>query len=179
MNPKSTANLDPKLREAYERIMGTTVPQPQPKSSEPMQSVSAPTQAPEVKPVTPLQENKPPVNPEPVVNTAPKLEVQEVAPEPINIQTPPQEMPPLPPKEEHPLSEMVPSPQMSDLGNNKDPFVPNPTPQTTNVVNLTNSQTSTTPHKGKSKLMPIILGFGGIGFFVVYAVIWAKVFSLF
>lgn len=177
MNPKSTANLDPKLREAYERIMGTTVPQP--KSAEPMQSVSAPAQAPEVKPVTtPPQENKPPVNPEPVINTPPKLEVQEVAPEPINIKTP-QEMPPLPPKQEHPLSEMVPSPQMSDLGNNKDPFVANPTPQTTNVVNLTNSQTPTTPAKGKSKLMPIVLGVGGIGFFVVYAVIWAKVFSLF
>lgn len=176
MNPKSTANLDPKLREAYERIMGTTIPQPNPAKPTKTNDNVSPT--PNIQPATPVSPPKPPLEQNnPQVNTPPKLEVQEVTHEPINIQTPPQM--PFPPKQDHPLTEMVQSPQTtSSVDNKKNPFAPTPLPQTSQMVNLTNSQTGTSPKK-KSKLMPIFLSVGGIGFFVLYAVIWSKVFGLF
>lgn len=174
MNPKSTANLDPKLREAYERIMGTTVPQPNLAKPATPSQVSETPKTPPVAPTIP----QPPIQPSTQqVNTPPKLEVQEVSPEPINIQTPPQM--PFPPKQEHPLTEMVQSPQTTNsLDDKKNPFAPNPLLQTSQMVNLTNSQTNSTPKK-KNKLMPMFLSVGGMGFFILYAVIWAKVFGLF
>lgn len=177
MNPKSTANLDPKLREAYERIMGTTVPQPS--SAKPATTPNnVVSETPKTPPIAPVTSPQLPTQPSAQqVNTPPKLEVQEVAQEPINIQTPPQM--PFPPKQEHPLTEMVQSPQTtSSLDDKKNPFAPNPLPQTSQMVNLTNSQVNSTPKK-KNKLMPVFLSVGGIGFFILYAVIWSKVFGLF
>jgi outer membrane biosynthesis protein TonB len=59
MNPKYPTNLDPKLREAYDRVMGTGVPpakaQPQPKPEAPQQPVkmvTEPAPAPMHKPQT-------------------------------------------------------------------------------------------------------------------------------
>lgn len=44
MNPKGTSNLDPKLRETYERVMGTTFRSPTP--SEPQQPAAPQPKAP-------------------------------------------------------------------------------------------------------------------------------------
>lgn len=151
MDPK-TANLDPKLKEAYERIMGTAVPAPLQKANQQTQNNPA------AKPIesTPLQ--------------APKLQVQEVAPEPLNMPMtePP---PPLSTQPEVPLNEMVQSPQSPALNNAKKPFS-EPLPPPADILN------NDSPKK-KSKIMPIFLTLGGLIFFVLYGVIWAKLFGLF
>lgn len=151
MDPK-TANLDPKLKEAYERIMGTAVPAPLQKANQQTQNNPA------AKPIesTPLQ--------------APKLQVQEVAPEPLNM--PMTEPPPLlSTQPEVPLNEMVQSPQSPALNTAKKPFS-EPLPPPADILN------NDSPKK-KSKIMPIFLTLGGLIFFVLYGVIWAKVFNLF
>lgn len=146
MDPK-TANLDPKLREAYERIMGTAVP--------------APTQTPG-SPAAKSTQTLPP--------QAPKLQVQEVKPEPLNVPIA-QPPPPLPPQPKVKLSEMVQSPESPSFNPAKNPFI-DPLPPPSDILN------NNSPKK-KSKLRSIFLTLGGLIFFVIYGVIWAKVFNLF
>ncbi len=155
MDPK-TANLDPKLKEAYERIMGTAVPAPLQKANQQTQNNPA------AKPIesTPLQ--------------APKLQVQEVAPEPLNMPMtePP---PPLSTQPEVPLNEMVQSPQSPALNTAKKPFSePLPPPADILEPNIRSSAP-----KKKGKFIKIFLLLGGLIFFVLYGVIWAKLFGLF
>lgn len=153
MDPK-TANLDPKLREAYERIMGTTVPPPAQKTTSQAQSATKPT------------ENTP--------SQVLKMKVSEVKSEPLNIPVVKPPLPPLPTKA--PVSnEMVQSPVFNATPNhpqNEQVFIGNAAlGQDTNL----NQQTQ----KEKSKLKPIFITIGVILFLVIYAVIWAKVFNLF
>lgn len=158
MNPKSTASLDPKLRETYERVMGTTLPKV---------------------PLTGQAQPQAPQHPTGVFETtpgnAPKLQVQEVEPEPLNISTPDL---PLPPKKESMLNEMVQSPESPVFNSKKNAYEPTelsaPAPSATNA-----DPTETLSPKKKSSVMPIFLTFAGLVFFVIYGAIWAKVFGLF
>lgn len=144
MDPK-TANLDPKLREAYERIMGTNA------------------QTSVVKPV----ESTPAAQ-------APKLQVQEVAPEPLNI--PKVEPSPPPPPPETPSNEMVQSPVFNAT---KSPFS-QPLPPPADILGKnTNTILNSASTKKKGKLVSIVLTLGGLGFFVLYGLVWAKLFGLF
>ncbi len=158
MNPKSTANLDPKLRETYERVMGTALPKTPPTGQTQPQTSQHPTSVPEAAP-----------------SNAPKLQVQEVEPEPLTIPTPDL---PLPLKKEPILNEMVQSPESPVFNSKKNAYESKessaPTPSATNA-----NPTQTLSSKKKNKVMPIFLTLGGLVFFVLYGVIWAKVFGLF
>lgn len=158
MDPK-TANLDPKLKEAYERIMGTAVPTP-------VQKVNTQTPGnPQAKPVesTPLQ--------------TPKLQVHEVSPEPLNVPAfePPPPLPPQP-QPEAPSNEMVQSPVFNVSKNNFSQPLPPPADISENNTNTNLNEAS--PRK-KGKFMKIFLLLGGLIFFVLYGVIWARIFNLF
>lgn len=179
MNPKPTANLDPKLKEAYERIMGTTVPQPQ--AGQP----TAPSQEPinSASPKAPEEPNLPPPptahepmmnvpKPHPLQPEAPKLQVEEVTHEPINISTP--DIPPPPVLE--PLSgEMVQSPESPIFNSKKNPFIEQSPGSASNMIK--NVQENNPKKKGG--FMRVLLSLGGLIFFILYGVIWAKVFGLF
>ena len=158
MNPKSTANLDPKLRETYERVMGTALPKIPPTDSTQTKTSQQPTNVAETAPVT-----------------APKLQVQEVEPEPLTMPTPDL---PLPPEQEPVSNEMVQSPESPVFNSKKNAYEPTelsaPAPSATNA-----DSTETLSPKKKSSVMPIFLTFAGLVFFVIYGVIWAKVFGLF
>ena len=137
MNPKAPANLDPKLKETYERVMGTSfapaTPSPAPAQPRPVQT-------------TVVQEPEAPIAAGPIMPT------------------------PLPPiNVAGPDSNMVQSPQMPKTG---DPFKEAVPPPATVLMQ------GATPKK-KNFLMPVLLGIGGLIFFVAYAVIWAKVFGMF
>jgi hypothetical protein len=137
MNSKMPANLDPKLKETYERVMGT--------SFAPAASPPAPVQQHPVQ-TTVVQEPEAPVATVPVMPASlPPIDVANSAPE------------------------MVQSPQMPKTG---DPFKEAVSPPTTVIMQ------GVTPKK-KNFLMPVLLGIGGLIFFVAYAVIWAKVFGMF
>lgn len=172
MNPKSTASLDPKLKEAYERIMGTTVPQA------PLAQNLQPSTAP-VLPQAPQQPNmsseaSKPID-APLPPAVPKLQVQEVPQEPLTIQTPDL---PLPPRSEPVSGEMVQSPQSPVFNSKKNAYTPSqPTAPQPSAINTGNME-ALNPKK-KRKIMPIFLTLGGLVFFVTYGVIWAKVFGLF
>lgn len=156
MNPKSASNLDPKLKETYERIMGTGVPF-----------------TPTVNQTSPLQQPQETENTStPLPQNPPTLQVQEVAPEPLYI---PKAEPAFIPKVEPVSNEMVQSPDFSA----KNPF-PDPLPPPPDILggNTALNVNPTTPKK-KNKLKPVLIGFGGILFLAIYAIIWAKVFSLF
>lgn len=159
MNPKGPTDLDPKLKETYERIMGTsfaTAQQPvQPVQQGP---IGQPTQA-----MASVQApQQPKEQPKPV--------------QPVFTTTQVAEPPPLPTPEVKNLTpEMVQSP-VFNAGN---PFSNTPPLQQNRVFakNEINGATPAQQHK-KNKLMPIILTLGGVVFFVVYTIIWAKVFGV-
>lgn len=113
MNPKTPQDLDPKLKEAYERVMGGNQGQPLSPATPP--GTPVPPQAPP--PSVPL--TNPFANPQPPTTT--------------NVQ----------------------SPSSSPMGTNGKPM------------------------KKKLKMSPIIFLVVGLAFFVVYAVVWAKIFKLF
>lgn len=158
MNPKGPTDLDPKLKETYERIMGTSFATPQ--------RPPAPTQGPIGQPIQPLSAVQAPPQQQP---EQPKTQ------QPVFTTTQIPEPPPLPAPEPKNLApEMVQSP----VFNPGNPFTNTPPLQnrvfTKNVVN-TDSQTQ--EHK-KNNLMPVILSLGGVVFFVVYTIVWAKVFGV-
>ncbi len=132
MNPKSVNDLDPKLKEAYERIMGTSfTPNTPPGTS-----------------------NQPPAQNAPVMQTTPVVD------QPVT-QAPTLQVPPAEPA--------------------KNPFDPAPEPPIS-VFTQAGPVSSPAPagtQKKKMNILPILLVVGGLIFFVVYVIVWAKVFGLF
>ena len=67
MDPQKLSQLDPKLREAYERVMGTTIPAPQAPAQAPVPPAPvAPTPQPQPQPLQPPFSPQPQVVPEAV-----------------------------------------------------------------------------------------------------------------
>ena len=119
MNPKTPQDLDPKLKEAYDRVMGGNFTPPTP---------TAPNPVPKIEPV--------PV-PTPITNLPPSTPLNN--PMSVNMQ---------------PLSAMSPSTTAS-------------------------TEQPAISTKKKSILSPVIFLIVGLAFFVIYAVVWVKIFKLF
>jgi hypothetical protein len=135
MNPNNTGNLDPKLKEAYDRIMSGPAPQ-----STNQQSLNQ----------TPIS------HPQPI----PKMQTEQVQQQSFTMQNFISESP-LPKNDEVLQSSIF-------KGGN---FVnPNPSAQ---------DAQETIVAKKKNKLLTVFLTVGGIIFFIIYAVVWSKVFGLF
>ncbi len=196
MDPKQLSNLDPKLRETYERIMGTSVPtltgQPAPTttSTQPLPAQEAP------KPIEPgaekpLQPNNPPLPQNVTANTQPTVELQFSHEAPLPQKPTIEQLPPLPPIMETQQVESQPLMQnlnMNDFSDDvtKSPFLnqpnntmvnPNPSPE--EVMGVNQVINTKAKEKKKGKLLPIILMVLTIVFFVIYIIVWAKVFGLF
>jgi len=159
MNPQKLSQLDPKLREAYERVMGTNIPttsattiqaqtppppptsnpipQPQPQPIQPPVSMPQPSTL----PIQPITEPQPVINPQPIPT-----------PEPV---TAPQ-----------PTTNFV---QM----NSEVPAAPTANANFTMPV-----QTKTAVLKKNNGIMPILFLFVGIIFLLIYSLFWAKIFNL-
>lgn len=117
MNPKTSADLDPKLKEAYDRVMGGNFTPSTP---------TAPNPIPKIETV-----------PAPATNPPPSTSLTN----PMSVNMPP-------------LSVMSPS-------------------------TIASTEQPTTSTKKKSKISPIIFLIVGLVFFVIYAVVWGKIFKLF
>ncbi len=114
MDSKATSQLDPKLKEAYDRVMGTVIPQHQvPQAAVPPQS----TPAPQIVEQQAYQQ--------------PPVQAYQAA-----VATP----------------------------------LPTSAPVSTDAVVKT--------HKSSKMTIPIVV-LGGVVFFIVYTVVWAKIFGLF
>lgn len=67
MDPQKLSQLDPKLRDAYQRVMGTSVPPPQAPPPSPPPPTPTPTPAPVQDSVSTVQEPSPIPTPEPTI----------------------------------------------------------------------------------------------------------------
>lgn len=160
MDPKQQLNqLDPKLQEAYNRVMGTAS-----NAGTPASNAASPTP-----PAAPAQNNPQPQPPsfQPVAPTPPPTQPVTPIPQPQTIPTPPAPIQPTP---------------------------STPPPQTPDTVAATISiggqgLTATGGPSGfvasaqaapgkKHGVSPVILLFGALVFFLVYTLVWVKVFNL-
>lgn len=162
MDSKPPANLDPKLKEAYDRVMGMS-------SSNP---------APSVPPITP---STPPstfgvTNPGiPQPSTPPADSPFMGQPAGVPFGAPTATLPPLQPGiSSTPTGTMVGVPTTPVIAPIGGPVTPTaPAPAATTVA-----ATSAKPAKGGSKIMPFVFVFCGIIFLLAYTLFWIKILNL-
>lgn len=165
MDPKSIANLDPKLRETYERVMGSSGPVAPAAPLAP--SADGGVSASIADASTSISPGFPPVQPE-----------SSVTPPPPDLSVP-----------------VSPEPQLSNALSSTQPVNPNipastpytpadlglsgasqPTPAA-EMQPLASPATVAQTAQGSSSLIKILYIFGGIVFFVVYVFFWVRIFN--
>lgn len=191
MDPKTLASLDPKLRETYERVMGTgtgtsgagtngTAPQPEANTG------TTPAPAPEAPPAAAVI--TPPVPP-----PAPNGEVKDTQIVIPSVDAPAAKdsttnssnlreavMPGIPSVQEMRVSPVI-MPSLSPIPEPPKPVEPiiPPPAQTAQPTRLPSpAAVNMKPIKKKSSMSPILFLFLGIIFFAIYTVFWIKFFKL-
>lgn len=171
MDPQKLSQLDPKLRDAYQRVMGTAVPKPQTAFSQtktPQDPISAPQiqSQPKAEPITPP-------------TSAPVMKPKE--PDVISPNSFSESQPTVNPYPPIPNQEAITPPQPPTQ--NPDSIQMNsevPTAPATNSSNFTTpiqNQTAVIKKK-KNLLMPILIGIVILVFIVIYTLFWTKIFNL-
>lgn len=164
MDPKTQlSGLDPKLKEAYERVMGTTIPPAPPPVSPP----PAPPQEPAASmPTVQTEPSSPPPLPS---NEPPKEPVSPPIQEPVQEPTPPP--PAAPPQPPEPAAPPLQEPELP----------PTPPVQPPVAQNEPTGFVANAAKKGKlggSKISPSILMAVGVALLVLYVFFWIRVFNL-
>lgn len=158
MDPKTLPNLDPKLKEVYERVMGSSAPQASPA---PQPSFPPPTQTPPPAPVAPPQPTVAPQTPPPPV--------------------PPSPTPTLPNNNNQPHATQVFNPHFSGANKTKveipkvemQSAVPTPSTTTPSTAPVQTAQV-----KGKFKIGVPVIALAGVVFLILYAFFWASIFKI-
>lgn len=160
MDPQKLASLDPKLRDAYQRVMGTTIPEPQTAPPAQMQAPPPPIEKPTTPTeptVTPTSEPQPaPLTSQPIAEPQPAIN-----PQPQSIPTP----------------QSIPAQPTSNFVQMNSEVAATPTFNSPNF-SAPASQTQTIALKKKNKMMPILFGIVGLIFIAVYTLFWTKIFNL-
>lgn len=134
-NKPKLSGLDPKLQEAYERVMGTTVPAPSAKPAAPAQAPAG--QSPLGGATTSPMSVQPGPKIEPILSSIPQ-----------------------------------PAPQADET------FTPSTSEQVIDAkVPSSNSQIFSTKKKG-GKISPAIIMLAAVVFFLVYTLVWLKIFNV-
>lgn len=173
MDPQKLSQLDPKLREAYQRVMGTVIPKPQ---SPPAQTQTPP---PINKPPIPDPISTPPAQPQPEPATPPATQ-----PKPFFIPQPPTNpQPEAPPAGEPTPQSSIPTQSTSNFTQmNSEVAAPSVTatvPVLTPNFTTPASQTQTAVLKKKGNmLIPAMIVITILVFIVVYGLFWARIFNL-
>lgn len=160
MDPKNSSTLDPKLKETYERIMGTPVP-----------ATPTPTDAPAATPVpgNPATDPSVPqinVNPTPSAPATPAI-----SPEPATPIISPTYAPMGAPAQIQPADQPDPVSSLPE----QHTVLQQATPIAAMVAKpgvVIGGKT-----EGKSGMLPILLGVGAIIFLIVYTFFWVKFFN--
>lgn len=188
MDPKKLASLDPKLRAAYERVMGTVIPEPQtppvsPSQGEPVHTQTPPSSTPTAFDTT--QQANPQPNLAPAPNTGFDVKPQDSAfketpQEPFSV--PPQSIPPTP--ESTVTDQPITNPQPQTSQEQPSNFVQMnsevPAVSATTVPNFTTPAPQAQVQSSKKKsgiVMPILFGIVGLIFIVIYTLFWTKIFN--
>ena len=151
MDPNSLTNLDPKLRETYERVMGTSTPAPTTPLPQAADATPAATTDIASKPATDALST--PVAPDPTNPLSPA--------EPMTSATPPSDGLSQPVVAESPLSQE--QPQNVTINQ------PLPDPTAGVIINK--------PH-GHMGLIRVFYILGAIVFFIIYMFFWIKIFNI-
>ena len=149
MDPKALSNMDPKLRETYERVMGTTVASTQ---TSPSATIPTPGQA--VSSQIPNNITPPVAPPAAPLSTSPTPAAEIPQPQTLT--------PPFTPAT--PVTPFSPLPQNVSAG----AFQPLPSPS---------SFPQNAQQQGSSPLLRILYIFGAVVFFGLYTIFWIKVFG--
>lgn len=171
MNPQNQlSGLDPKLKEAYERVMGTTIPPaPAPSGAGPASSPPTPQEPAASAPTTQTEPSSPPPQ-------------EPVSPPPIQEPTPPPVSPPQPPEPAAPpLQEPPQQPEPPPVPPAQPPVAPaEPAPSPVQSVQSTGFVANATK-KGKLgglKISPPILMAVGAALLILYFFFWIRIFNL-
>lgn len=193
MDPQKLSSLDPKLRDAYQRVMGTVIPKPQsppevqttpPSASEP--SIPEPTTTPPQSKSESTPTPTPTPEPIPTPNIEPVAEPQTppaVKPEPFFKEPPVSEPVAAEPQPTIPQPETAPIPQPANPTQPTSNFTQMnsevsaaPTPTQNFTAPVLQTQTAVLKKKGNI-LMPIMIAITMLVFVVVYALFWARIFN--
>lgn len=172
MDPQKLSQLDPKLREAYQRVMGTsmsdsapaggpTPPPPMPDPNSIPQSQPLPTTEPIPTPPPPTIENPTTQPTQPSEAPMSEPQSQPLTPQPEAIPTL-QSVPQQPPIQPANFDQM-----------NSEVAAPLPSANFTAPA----PQTQTNSLKKKNSMIPILIGIAGIIFIAVYTLFWTKIFN--
>lgn len=184
MDPQKLSQLDPKLREAYQRVMGTTIPEPQaPIQTQPPTS-NSPTPQPIPTPEpTPAPEPAPP--PTPIIQEPPAAPVETPIQPLVDF---------IPQSVSEPKTALNPEPQIAPPA---EPVIPQQfvAPAAnfdqlsseiagTQTASNFSGQSSEAPQiqailqKKKNHFKSILAGVVILAFLAIYALFWTKVFNL-
>lgn len=148
MDPQKLSQLDPKLRDAYQRVMGTPIPDPTPVPQPQPQPEPIPTPPPVQPPTEPVSEPQPAI-PQPIPTPEPAI------PTPLPTQA----------NSFVQMNSEVPAPSSPNFSA--------PAPQAKSDL----AQAQTITIKKKSSLMPILAGVVILVFLVIYFLFWVKIFN--
>lgn len=172
MDPQKLSSLDPKLRDAYQRVMGTTIPQPQAAPVQAQTPPPPPVPTPDPTPApTPAPQPEPTPAPTPTIEEPKAPSIQPPISEPTpaiptpTIPTPQPAIPQQPPVQASSFVQMnseVPAPAAA------------PTVSPNFVAPI---QAQTIAVKKKSMMMPIVIVFASLVFIAVYTLFWTKIFN--
>ena len=166
MDPQKLSQLDPKLREAYQRVMGTTIPEPQ---FPPVQTQTPPpadgSTIPTPDPIpTPQQPQPIPTIPTDRSNPSiPQPEPAPSSPEPV-AEPQPIQMP-------DPATQAQPTSNFTQM-NSEVSAAPS-----LNSPNFSAPALQVATFKKKNGIMPILFGFVGLIFIAIYTLFWTKIFN--
>lgn len=172
MDPKSLANLDPKLRETYERVMGTTTP-PSDGASEPSPfatTTTTPVAADTAPPVTDTAA----VTAENAIPEATPGESSTVATTPDTAFSTPQPAAETPPQQEEVPTVATPASYMSVGNAPAEPQAENPYASAAPFP----SPAEVAQSHEVSPVLRILYIVGAVIFFVAYTFFWMRIFNL-
>jgi hypothetical protein len=184
MDPQKLSQLDPKLRDVYQRVMGTTIPEVK------VSPVQTPT------PPLPTEASAKPDNPNPVPPTQPQADptpIQPLIPEPQPVTPPipspiPQSQPAINPQSE---PQAIPTPEpisaqqatSSNFVQMNSEVAAAPTAAAIPMQNFTAPAAippvPTMPlKKKKNALVPVLFTIVGLIFIAIYTFFWIRFFNL-
>lgn len=182
MDPQKLSQLDPKLRDAYQRVMGTQLPDLQTPPASP-QNESVETQAFPQPPAAPTSDPIP--FPAPTTEEPPTVPIespmQPLISEPQLAINPQPETPPT--VEPTPIAPetAIPQQQASNFARMNSevptPMAANPISPNFAAPSPTQPQTMAIKKKG-GMLTPVMTGIAIVVFIVVYTLFWTKIFNL-
>ena len=172
MDPQKLSQLDPKLREAYQRVMGTPIPQPRGEPASPKIQRGEPIQAqtpppPATSDVVPAGGHMPPM-PDPTTTPLPQ---PESVSEPQSAIPQPDPVPPL-----EPAISPEPPVQASNFVQMNSEVAAAPSQNFAQPTPIAQAQTMAIKKKS-GIMMPVLFGIVGLASIAIYTLFWTKIFN--